>query len=133
MGAMCCASLSFLAFALMTSIEDPDYFSNRLISSLRRADDLDPINTGTVGPAELRTRTSLPVAEIARAQPLKPNDYQIVMVFEDEAVLATNDELMRVKVGSVLPGLGMVKEIVPSPAGGGMVSTEHATLKAVAP
>jgi hypothetical protein len=124
MGALCAASVSFCVFAITVSLHDPDYFSRRLIASFKRAD-VDPITTGTVAK---ETGASLPVPVVERARALTPQDYQIVMVFEDEAILATDDELMRVKVGSVLPGLGTVNAIVPS-ADGGTVSADDATLK----
>lgn len=121
-----CASLSFCVFAVITSLNDPEYYSQKLISSLLKAD-VDPIRTGTTSLSNTDP-DSLPVPSIQRGQPLTPGDYQIVMVFEGEAILATNDELMRVKVGSVLPGLGEVRQIVADGAGG-TIGAEYATLK----
>jgi hypothetical protein len=125
MGALCAASVSFCVFAVAVSVNDPDYFSRRLIASFQKAD-VDPITTGTVVAKD--AGSTLPAPVIERSKALTPQDYQIVMVFQDEAILATDDELMRVKVGSVLPGLGTVKEIVPN-ANGGTVAAEDATLK----
>lgn len=124
MGGLCAASVSFCAFAIVTSVNDPDYFSRKLIASFQRVN-VDPIVTGTV--AAPAGDAALPVQAIVRRKELTPSDYQIVMVFDDEAILATDDELMRAKVGSVLPGLGTITAIVPN-ATGGTVSAEKATL-----
>ncbi|KAB0679882.1 hypothetical protein [Aureimonas leprariae] len=124
MGALCTASVSFCVFAVVTSVNDPDYFSRKLIASFQRAN-VDPIVTGTV--AAPAADVALPVPAIVRHKEPSPSDYQIVMVYGDEAILATDDELLRAKVGTVLPGLGAITAIVPN-ATGGTVSAEKAVL-----
>ncbi len=131
-GAMCAASVSFCAFAVSTSLDDPDYFSRKLIASLQQADDVDPIVTGATAKPAAAAGAALPVPKVVRARPPEPTDYEIVMVFNDEAILATDDELMRVKVGSDVPGLGLVEKIVAAPDGGTVIAAE-ATLRSLPP
>ncbi|MBE7186261.1 MAG: hypothetical protein INR68_17845 [Methylobacterium mesophilicum] len=124
MGGLCAASVSFCIFAVVTSVKDPDYFSRKLIASFQRVN-VDPITTGTV--AAPSTDVALPVPKISHRKELTPSDYQIVMIYGDEAILATDDDLMRAKVGTVLPGLGAITAIVQS-ENGGTISAEKATL-----
>ncbi|KQT45158.1 hypothetical protein ASG43_12760 [Aureimonas sp. Leaf454] len=126
----CSLSIGFLVFAYTVSTNDPDYFTRRILSSMRPVG-LDPIETGTISTSPAEGGDPMPGPRIVRDRPLEPGDYQIVMVFEREAILATPNELMRVKVGSVLPGLGAVTGIEASDAGG-VVSTTQATLRSVA-
>ena len=126
---VCVASIGFFAIAYTISVNDPDYFSRRLLASLPDSG-LDPITTGAIAAAG-EAGDALPVPRIVRDRPLVPQDFQIVMVFEDEAILATGRELFRVKVGSKVPGLGMIKAIDPTETGGTVVA-EQATLRSVA-
>ncbi|MCQ8781813.1 flagellar basal body-associated FliL family protein [Mangrovibrevibacter kandeliae] len=72
----------------------------------------------------------MPVATVADAA-AEAGDYQIVSLFDDEAILATRDTLVRLKVGSQAPGLGTVTAIHPNAAGGGTLTTTQAVLKAL--
>jgi hypothetical protein len=123
---LCAASLGFFLVAYTISMHDPDYFNRRLLASMRPSD-VDPIITGTV---ETATGASMPVPTVMRSTPLAAADYQIVMVFQDEAILATAQELWRVKVGSEVPGLGTVLAIDATDTGGTVKATE-ATLRSV--
>ncbi|WP_416358056.1 hypothetical protein ACLNGM_09120 [Aureimonas phyllosphaerae] len=67
-------------------------------------------------------------AEPHPAGPASVGDYQIVLVGDGEAFLATASNLIRVKVGSQVAGLGEIVSIVPSPTGG-VVTGSLATLK----
>ncbi|GGE19721.1 hypothetical protein GCM10011390_43700 [Aureimonas endophytica] len=131
LGLVTLGSVAFCGFAITMTVHDPEYFSREIIASIQRKD-LDPITTGSIAPPAEAARPaatdSLPVPAIARGTALKADDYQIVTVFDEEAILATNDELLRVKVGSVLPGLGTVRKLVPDVAGGSVVA-DNAVLK----
>ena len=70
----------------------------------------------------------MPVATVADAQPPSASDYEIVSIYEGEAILAAGANLIRVKVGSVAPAIGTVLEVTQSGAGGAVVGTE-ATLR----
>ena len=124
---LCVASLGFFASAYSISLRDPDYFTRQILSSMRPTN-IDPIVTGTIIEAD---KNAMPAPQIVRAKPPVAADYQIVMVFENEAILATNEELVRVKVGSRVPGLGDVLQIDTTEAGGTVVASE-ATLRSVA-
>jgi hypothetical protein len=124
---LCLASLGFFVSAYSISLRDPDYFTRQILSSMRPTN-IDPIITGTIIEAD---KNAMPAPQIVRARPPVAADYQIVMVFENEAILATDQELMRVKVGSRVPGLGDVLRIDPTETGGTVVASE-ATLRSVA-
>ena len=124
---LCIASIGFFLAAYTISVNDPDYFNRQLLASMRPSD-VDPIITGAV---KADDGTSMPVPAIVRATPLAPADFQIVMVFQDEAILATDKELWRVKVGSEVPGLGTVLAIDATDTGGTVKATA-ATLRSVA-
>ncbi|GGD27687.1 hypothetical protein [Aureimonas glaciei] len=124
---LCLASLGFFVSAYSISLRDPDYFTRQILSSMRPTN-IDPIITGTIIEAD---KNAMPAPQIVRARPPVAADYQIVMVFENEAILATDQELMRVKVGSRVPGLGDVLKIDPTETGGTVVASE-ATLRSVA-
>ena len=125
---LCAASLGFFLVAYSISMHDPDYFNRRLLASMRPSD-VDPIITGAV--EQGGGGASMPAPLIVRAEPLSPADFQIVMVFQEEAILATAKELWRVKVGSEVPGLGTVLQIDATATGGTVKATE-ATLRSVA-
>lgn len=126
-GGVAVASLGFFASVVHISSLDPGYFDRLLLSALETR--LDPVVTGSTAKPDIISDV-IPVPKIVRAAPLTPQDFQIVMVFGQEALLATDDELWRVKVGSVLPGLGTVLAIEPA-SSGGIVRASNATLKAV--
>ncbi len=58
-------------------------------------------------------------------------DYQIVSIFGDEAIVATRSNLVRLKVGSTAPGLGTVTAIEAGSGGGGTVIATDATLRSL--
>ncbi|WP_156420977.1 hypothetical protein [Aureimonas sp. AU22] len=120
------SSASFFSWSYIVSIETPDYFQQAAIA--RMAPKLDQIETGSVG-EEIKT-DAMPAPSIVRDHTPTPSDYQIVMIFQDEALLATRKELMRVKVGSVVPGLGTVQAIEGGSLGG-TVTADKATLRSV--
>lgn len=130
--AMFSTGLFTTAYSIVSN--DPTYFSRRLIASMTEAS-VDPITTGSIAaPAAGAGGTpsiegALPVQTVMRAKPLTARDFEIVMVFGDEAWLATAQELLRVKVGSVVEGLGRVLAI---DAVAGVLTGENATLR-VAP
>lgn len=125
-------STGFFTTAYSIVSNDPTYFSRRLIASMNDAR-VDPITTGSVAaPAQGGAPSiegALPVETVVRARPLTPQDFEIVMVFGSEAWLATAEELMRVRVGSVVEGLGRILSI---DAVAGVLTSEDATLR-VAP
>ncbi|MFD2236334.1 hypothetical protein [Aureimonas populi] len=123
------SSTGFFTTAYRIWSNDPDYFSRRMIASLQQGgSSIDLIETGTVANAAEADGTSgaLPVPRVVRDRELSPADYEIVMIFGGEALLATARELMRAKVGSVLPGLGAILSV--SEEG---VAAQNATLKPV--
>ncbi len=119
------ASAGFFTVSYVISIRSPGYFQDAALASLQPR--LDPLTTGSL-PA---LGDAMPGQRILRGD-LRASDYQIVMVFGDEALLATGSELLRVKVGSVLPGLGTISAIAPE-AGGGTVTGDLAVLRSAPP
>lgn len=119
-------SASFFSWSYVVSVESPDYFQQAAIA--RMAPKLDQIETGSVG--EAVQTDAMPAPTIVRDREPMPSDYQIVMIFRDEALLATREELVRVKVGSVVPGLGTVQAIEGGSLGG-TVTADKATLRSV--
>ncbi len=115
-------STAFFSWSYAVSIESPDYFQQAALA--RMPPKIDQIETGSVS----MLGNAMPAPNILRDRAPVPSDYQIVMIYRDEALLATQDELMRVKVGSVVPGLGTVKAIEGT-ALGGSVSADEATLR----
>ncbi len=120
------SSAGFFSWSYVVSRESPDYFQQAAIA--RMAPKLDQIETGSVG--ETVQTDAMPAPTIVRDRQPTPSDYQIVMIFQDEALLATREELMRVKVGSVVPGLGTIQAIEGGSLGGA-VTADKATLRSV--
>ncbi len=116
-------SASFFCWSYVVSIRSPDYFREAALANMPPK--LDPIQTGSID-----TANAMPAPEIVRLRDPAPEDYQIVMVYGGEALLATRNELMRVKVGSNVPGLGVIREI--GGAQGASVVGETATLRTAA-
>ncbi|WP_279480203.1 hypothetical protein [Aureimonas sp. SK2] len=86
---------------------------------------------GETAAAETAAAPALPdvlPAEPRPAGPASAGDYRIVLVGDGEAFLATASNLIRVKVGSHVAGLGEIVSIVPSPTGGA-VTGSLATLR----
>ncbi|WP_182085416.1 hypothetical protein [Aureimonas sp. ME7] len=115
-------SAGFFVVSYVISIQSPDYFQNAALS--RIPPKLDQIQTGSVGDPP----DAMPAPVVVRVPEPTASDYQIVMIFQDEALLATRDELVRVKVGSVVPGLGAIQSIDGSSLGG-TVAADKATLR----
>lgn len=133
-GLLAIGSTGFFTATYSVLQRDPDYFFQRLVASFDTG--LDRIETGTVaadGEGEAGASegsSAMPVPSVHRGTALQPGDYEIVMIFADEAFLATARELMRAKVGSILPGLGALVSI---DAQASEVRFENATLKTAAP
>ena len=115
------ASASFFTWSFVVSIQSPDYFQDAALANMPPK--LDRIETGS-----LDTANAMPAPQIVRLREPTADDYQIVMVFKGEALLATRNELMRVKVGSVVPGLGSIRSITTEGANPTVVA-ENATLR----
>lgn len=113
-------SISFFSIVTIISTLHPDYFNRPLLDQM--------ITGSTDKPDDLKG--AMPVPKVVRAVALTPRDFQIVMVFGSEAHLASPGELWRVKVGSLVPGLGEILAIEPG-ENGGTVRAENATLTGV--
>lgn len=118
-------SIGFFASVTVISRLHPGYFDRLLLSSL--VDELDPIEVGSTDKAGEGGVMPMPVPALVRVPQLSPQDFQIVMVYGNEAHLATLNELWHVRVGSQVPGLGKILAIEPG-ANGGTVKAENATL-----
>ncbi|MBO0661229.1 hypothetical protein [Jiella flava] len=132
---MCLFVLSIGFFSVVTTISyiNPGYFDRLLMQQMADAD-IDPIAVGSTSKADDTIESppvaALPVPKIVRPWTLKPKDFSIVMVFGDEAHLASPGELWRVEVGTEVPGLGKILAIEPNDHGG-IVKAEKATLVGV--
>jgi hypothetical protein len=115
------ASAGFFGWSFAVSLQSPDYFQKVALANMPPK--LDQIQTGSIDMAN-----AMPVPRIVRLNEPTAADYQIVMVFKNEALLATRNELMRVKVGSIVPGLGAIRTI-DTEAGSPTVVAENATLR----
>lgn len=82
-------------------------------------------------PAASEIPVPMPVAPVVSAVPVRADDYRIVSIFDDEAILMAGTSLLRVKVGSTAPGLGMITAVEPTAGGGGSVVATQATLRAL--
>lgn len=124
----CCSfSIGFLVFAYCVSLIDPEYFNRRVLATMRPAE-VDTVRTGSVDAQAVLIGAAMPSPRIVRRHEPTPQDYQIITVFDREAILATKDELMRVRVGSVAPGLGEILSI--EETGKGLViAAAEATLR----
>ncbi len=71
----------------------------------------------------------MPIQRLSAEQPLRAADYSIASVFDGEAFLATSSNLVRVKVGAVVPGLGTITAVDAFPDGGGTVAGTEAVLR----
>ncbi|HEY9058304.1 MAG TPA: hypothetical protein VIN77_14230 [Aurantimonas sp.] len=114
-------SIGFFSVVTIISTLDPDYFDRPL---------LDQMITGSTEKPDATVEGAIPVPKLVRSAALTPRDFQIVMVFGAEAHLASPGELWRVRVGSLVPGLGEILEIEPG-ENGGTVRAENATLTGV--
>lgn len=117
-------SLGFFTVSYVISVRTPGYFQDAALASMPPK--LDPTLTGSV-----ETGDAMPAQTVVRVRQPVPSDYQIVMVFQGEALLATRDELVRVRVGTVVPGLGEILSIEGSSTGG-TVKAADATLTSAA-
>jgi len=114
-------SISFFSAVTIISALDPSYFTRPLLDQM--------ITGSTDKPGDL-VEGAIPVPKLVRAVALTPQDFQIVMVFGSEAHLASPGELWRVRVGSLVPGLGEILAIEPG-ENGGTVRAQNATLTGV--
>lgn len=115
------ASAGFFTWSFVVSIRSPDYFQEAALANM-------PPKTDKIETGSLDMASAMPAPQIVRLREPTADDYQIVMVFKDEALLATRNELMRVKVGSVVPGLGSIRSITSGPSSPVIVA-ENATLR----
>lgn len=123
-------SVSFFTAVTTISYFDPGFFDRQLIAAIKRTE-IDPITVGaTAKPTEAIIVEAMPVPTLVRSQDLRPQDFSIVMVFGGEAHLASPGELWRVKVGSIVPGLGEILAIDESESGG-TIKAENAVLTGV--
>lgn len=122
-----CGSLGFLATVLRISHLDPGYFDRLLTADL--GTNLDPMITGAT--KKDTGLAAMPVPRIVRARELEPNEFKVVMIFQDEALLATKSELFHIKVGSVVPGLGEILAIN-AVGRGGTIKASKALLQSAA-
>lgn len=124
-GVLALGSTGFFTTTFRVVTLDPNYYFERSIAALAADPDAatDPIETGAI--AATGEDSAMPVPQVHRSVALRPEDYEIVMLFGEEVFLATPGELMRAKVGSVLPGLGAMLSIDP---GARSVHFEHAVL-----
>lgn len=107
----CCSfSIGFLIFAYCVSLIDPEYFNRRVLATMRQTE-VDTMRTGTVAPSEAVVGEAMPAPRIVRLREPRASDYQIITVFDREAILATPSELIRIKIGSIAPGLGEIRSI----------------------
>ena len=114
-------SIGFFAAVTIISALDPSYFNRPL---------LDQMITGSTDKPDGLVEGAMPVPKLVRPVALTPRDFQIVMVFGSEAHLASPGELWRVRVGSLVPGLGEILAIEPG-ENGGTVRAQNATLTGV--
>lgn len=75
-----------------------------------------------------RIPVPMPVATWEAGSELRPADYSIAMVYQEEAILVARDIVVRARPGSLVPGLGRILEIRNVGPGGSVVATE-ATLQ----
>ena len=79
--------------------------------------------------AEEKAEIPVPMPVASKPQALKADAYSIVSVFDGEAFLATPNDLVRVVVGAVVPGLGTITSVEAFPNGGGTVAGTEAVLR----
>ncbi|MBB3934648.1 MULTISPECIES: hypothetical protein [Aureimonas] len=86
---------------------------------------------GEAPPAVTEEKVEIPVPMPVASKPqaIKADAYSIVSVFEGEAFLATPNDLVRVVVGAVVPGLGTITSVETFPNGGGTVAGTEAVLR----
>ncbi len=126
--ALALGSTGFFTATYRVFSNDPDYYARRAIAALETRP-VDPIQTGAIGGGAAAADPAdgaIAVPVLVRHPPLVPSDYEIVMIFGEEAFLASPRELFRAKVGSVLPGLGRMLSL-----DAGALRFENATLEAV--
>lgn len=75
-----------------------------------------------------RIPVPMPVATWEAGSELRPADYSIAMVYQEEAILVARGIVVRARPGSVVPGLGRILEIRDEGPGGSVVATD-ATLQ----
>lgn len=120
-------SIAFFSVVTTISYFDPKFFERMLIADIERVS-IDPIMTGATTKATEEIHVdAMPAEVVVRRHELTPQDFAIVMVFGEEAHLASPGELWRVKPGMIVPGLGKVLSIEET-ENGGTIKTEKAVL-----
>lgn len=127
-GAIIAASVGFFCVVMAIAARNPGYFDRLLIATMNR--DVDPIETGATEKDAGSGVPAIPVPKVVRKSELTPRDFQIVMVFGEEAHLSSPGELWRVRAGTLVPGLGEILSIEPG-RNGGTVRAQNATLTGV--
>ncbi|WP_156381658.1 hypothetical protein [Aurantimonas sp. Leaf443] len=133
-------SAGFFCSAYAIFVADPQYFERRLYASLP-TESVDPIVVGATQKSEASGEgghgaatpgpEALPAETIVYDRPPVAGDYQIVTVFGDAAILTTRQTVLRVRVGSSVPGLGEILSIGQTD-NGGEVKASLATLRSAA-
>ncbi|MER0237711.1 hypothetical protein [Fulvimarina sp. MAC8] len=120
-------SVAFFSIVSTISYIDPDFFERMLIADIERVS-LDPMMVGSTSKSTDDIQVdAMPAQRVVRRHELQPQDFAIVMVFGEEAHLASPGELWRVKPGMIVPGLGKVLSIEET-ENGGTIKTEKAVL-----
>ncbi|WP_147307944.1 hypothetical protein [Fulvimarina endophytica] len=127
-------SVGFFSVVTTISYLDPGFFDRLLIAGIEERR-IDPIMVGSTSSHDKEGEASvhvepMPAPVVVRSRELTPQDFSIVMVFGDEAHLASPGELWRVKAGMIVPGLGKVLAVEEN-EGGGTIKTEKAVLTGV--
>jgi hypothetical protein len=82
-----------------------------IVRADEREADLDPTTTGSLPPAAPRNADADADADAAAPTPSIMQDYELVDVAEDAAVVQGPAGMRRVRVGAVLPGVGRITAI----------------------
>jgi hypothetical protein len=84
---------------------------------------------GSLSAAKEGAKIPVPMPVAIKTQAVQAADYSIVSVFAGEAFLATQNDLIRVVVGAIVPGLGNITAVDAFPDGGGTVAGTDAVLR----
>ncbi|EAU40939.1 hypothetical protein FP2506_18664 [Fulvimarina pelagi HTCC2506] len=125
-------SLSVAFFSVVSTISyiDPDFFERMLIADIEGVS-IDPLMVGSTSKASKSIEVEpMPAQRVVRRHELQPQDFAIVMVFGEEAHLASPGELWRIRPGMIVPGLGKVLSIEET-EDGGTIKTENAVLTGI--
>ena len=133
---LACASATFAAHRIATNTGVPSVqtvlppgelmaWKRGIVRADEREADLDPTTTGSLPPAAPRNAD----ADAAAPTPSIMQDYELVDVAEDAAMVQGPAGMRRVRVGAVLPGVGRITAIQ-RVAGEWVVVTAGSTIRA---